>query len=143
MVQARANQEEFDLFSLDDVDEAFAHITKVTYYQGITLPGMKPPLGRICCLNCCSATLFYLRLLTLNAELSCLCRVVMSDWQVQHLPLTHDGIGTGIQISAYPAGHMIGGSVWQITKDDEDIIYAVDYNHRRERHLKSVQQQSP
>ena len=31
---------------------------------------------------------------------------------------------------------MIGGTIWKIVKDDEeDIIYAVDYNHKKERHL--------
>jgi hypothetical protein len=30
---------------------------------------------------------------------------------------------------------MIGGCLWRITKDSEDLIYAVDFNHRRERHL--------
>eukprot|EP00730_Choanoeca_flexa_P000243 TRINITY_DN10111_c0_g1_i3.p1 TRINITY_DN10111_c0_g1~~TRINITY_DN10111_c0_g1_i3.p1 ORF type:complete len:744 (+),score=211.36 TRINITY_DN10111_c0_g1_i3:109-2340(+) len=82
--QARTSQEDFDLFTLDDVDDAFAHITKVNYLEAKQL------------------------------------------------------LGTGIQVSAYRAGHMIGGAVWQITKDDESIIYAVDYNHRRERHLEST-----
>lgn len=31
---------------------------------------------------------------------------------------------------------MLGGTVWKIVKDgEEDIIYAVDYNHKKERHL--------
>lgn len=35
-----------------------------------------------------------------------------------------------------PAGHMIGGAIWRITKlGDEEIVYAVDFNHRKERHL--------
>lgn len=35
-----------------------------------------------------------------------------------------------------PAGHMIGGTVWKILKDgEEDIIYAVDFNHKKEQHL--------
>jgi cleavage and polyadenylation specificity factor subunit 2 len=33
------------------------------------------------------------------------------------------------------AGHIIGGSVWKIKKLDETIIYAIDYNHARDRHL--------
>lgn len=41
-----------------------------------------------------------------------------------------------IKITALPAGHMIGGAMWRITRhDEEDIIYAVDYNHKKERHL--------
>ena len=39
-------------------------------------------------------------------------------------------------ITPLPAGHMLGGTVWKIVKDgEEDIIYAVDYNHKKERHL--------
>lgn len=40
-----------------------------------------------------------------------------------------------IQITPYCAGHMIGGSMWRILKDAEEILYAIDHNHRRERHL--------
>ncbi len=46
------------------------------------------------------------------------------------------GKGEGLSITPVPAGHMIGGSIWKIVKDgEEDIVYAVDYNHKRERHL--------
>ena len=42
----------------------------------------------------------------------------------------------GISITPYGAGHMIGGTLWKILKDDEeDIVYAVDFNHKKERHL--------
>lgn len=31
---------------------------------------------------------------------------------------------------------MIGGAIWRIIKDGEgDIVYAVDFNHKKERHL--------
>ena len=37
---------------------------------------------------------------------------------------------------------MIGGTMWKIVKDgEEDILYAVDYNHKKERldwHLKNI-----
>jgi cleavage and polyadenylation specificity factor subunit 2 len=29
---------------------------------------------------------------------------------------------------------MIGGTVWKITKETEEIVYAVDYNHKKERY---------
>lgn len=46
------------------------------------------------------------------------------------------GKGHGLTITPYAAGHMIGGTMWKIVKDgEEDIIYAVDYNHKKERHL--------
>ncbi|KAK7074959.1 cleavage and polyadenylation specificity factor subunit 2 [Halocaridina rubra] len=52
----------------------------------------------------------------------------------QSIPMR--GKGIGLNISAQPAGHMIGGSIWKILKDGEgDIVYAVDFNHKKERHL--------
>lgn len=82
--QSRQNYEEFDVFSLDDVDAAFEKIIQLKYNQPVQL----------------------------------------------------EGEGRGLTITPLPAGHMIGGSIWRIVKDnEEDIIYAVDYNHKRERHL--------
>ena len=44
------------------------------------------------------------------------------------------GKGQGLQITPTGAGHMIGGSIWKIVKDgEEDIVYALDYNHKKER----------
>lgn len=52
--------------------------------------------------------------------------------QTYHL----EGQGCGLSITPLEAGHMIGGTIWKIVKDnEEDIIYAVDYNHKKERHL--------
>ncbi|KAK1260114.1 Cleavage and polyadenylation specificity factor subunit 2 [Acorus gramineus] len=45
------------------------------------------------------------------------------------------GKGEGIIIAPHVAGHLLGGTVWKITKDGEDVLYAVDFNHRKERHL--------
>ena len=45
------------------------------------------------------------------------------------------GRGAGITITALPAGHLIGGTIWRISKEGEEIVYAVNYNHRRDRHL--------
>ncbi|KAI1316869.1 cleavage and polyadenylation specificity factor subunit 2 [Mortierella claussenii] len=41
----------------------------------------------------------------------------------------------GITITASSAGHTVGGTVWKISKDTESILYAVDYNHRKDKHL--------
>lgn len=30
---------------------------------------------------------------------------------------------------------MVGGTIWKIVKDEEEIVYAIDYNHKKERHL--------
>ncbi|KAF0698246.1 Aste57867_11121 [Aphanomyces stellatus] len=42
------------------------------------------------------------------------------------------GEGEGIYITPHAAGHLIGGSIWSIAKETDEIIYAVDYNHRAE-----------
>lgn len=52
----------------------------------------------------------------------------------QHWSLNNDRI----QITPYPAGRTLGGSVWRIVKDTEEIVYAVDFNHKSERHLASA-----
>ena len=52
------------------------------------------------------------------------------------IPIVFAGKGQGLVITPLPAGHMLGGTVWEIVKDgEEDIIYAVHYNHKKERHL--------
>ncbi|XP_070579049.1 cleavage and polyadenylation specificity factor subunit 2-like [Ptychodera flava] len=84
LFQSRHNTEDFDLFTLDDVDAAFDKIIQLKYSQ---ISEMK-------------------------------------------------GKGHGLTIMPVPAGHMIGGTIWKILKEgEEDIIYAVDYNHKKERHL--------
>ncbi len=35
-----------------------------------------------------------------------------------------------------PIWNILGGTVWKIKKDNEDIVYAVDFNHRKERFYK-------
>lgn len=46
------------------------------------------------------------------------------------------GKGFGITITPLPAGHLIGGTIWKIVKiGEEDIVYATDFNHKKERHL--------
>lgn len=52
---------------------------------------------------------------------------------------TGAGKGEGLIITPFAAGHMIGGSIWRIsTSLGEDVVYAVDYNHRKELHLNST-----
>ncbi|XP_068342718.1 cleavage and polyadenylation specificity factor subunit 2-like [Pyrus communis] len=50
------------------------------------------------------------------------------------------GKGEGIVISSHVSGHLLGGTVWKITKDGEDVIYAMDFNHRKEKHLNGINQ---
>ena len=84
LYQSRHNMEDFNLFTLDEVDKAFEMITQLKYNQ------------------------------------------------------THrfTGKGAGLAITPVAAGHMIGGAMWRILKEgEEDIVYAVDVNHKKERHL--------
>ncbi|BFZ11972.1 hypothetical protein BsWGS_15011 [Bradybaena similaris] len=88
LFQSRHNSQDFDKFTLDEVDAAFDRIIQLEYSQTITLKGK----------------------------------------------------GHGLQITPLPAGHMIGGTIWKIVKDgEEEIVYAVDYNHKKERHLNGCQ----
>ncbi|KAF9405666.1 cleavage and polyadenylation specificity factor subunit 2, partial [Podila epigama] len=52
-----------------------------------------------------------------------------------HQPTVLAGHCKGITITAYAAGHTVGGTIWKISKDTESILYAVDYNHRKDKHL--------
>ena len=43
------------------------------------------------------------------------------------------GAGEGFTITPVAAGHLIGGCAWRITTpENEDIVYAVHYNHRKQ-----------
>ncbi|KAI9013228.1 beta-lactamase-like protein [Gaertneriomyces semiglobifer] len=50
-------------------------------------------------------------------------------------PYSLSGKCKGITITAYGAGHTVGGTVWRIRKDTDEVVYAVDYNHKKDRHL--------
>ncbi|RCH82507.1 cleavage and polyadenylation specificity factor subunit 2, partial [Rhizopus stolonifer] len=50
-------------------------------------------------------------------------------------PFSLTGKCQGITITAYAAAHTIGGTIWKIKQDTEEIVYAVDFNHRKEHHL--------
>uniref|UniRef100_M4C192 Cleavage and polyadenylation specificity factor subunit 2 n=1 Tax=Hyaloperonospora arabidopsidis (strain Emoy2) TaxID=559515 RepID=M4C192_HYAAE len=52
--------------------------------------------------------------------------------------LTLTSSGEGIVITPHVAGHLIGGALWRIVKETDDIIYAVDYNHRSEHVLQKT-----
>ena len=102
---SKYNTEEFDRFNLDDVDNTFDKVVQLKYNQSVPLQG-----------------LFVTHLLQFTLLIQ--------------LELTFIGRGLGLVITPLPAGHMLGGTVWKIVKDgEEDIIYAVDINHKKERHL--------
>ncbi|KAF1750887.1 hypothetical protein GCK72_017438 [Caenorhabditis remanei] len=83
MVYSHLDVEEFEHYTLDDVDMAFEKVEQVKYNQTVVLKG-----------------------------------------------------DSGVHFTAMPAGHMIGGSIWRICRvTGEDIIYCVDFNHKKDRHL--------
>eukprot|EP00658_Telonema_sp_P-2_P059075 TRINITY_DN4776_c0_g1_i1.p1 TRINITY_DN4776_c0_g1~~TRINITY_DN4776_c0_g1_i1.p1 ORF type:complete len:493 (+),score=108.85 TRINITY_DN4776_c0_g1_i1:105-1583(+) len=51
------------------------------------------------------------------------------------------GNGQGITITPIEAGHSVGGTIWKICKEAEEIVYAVDFNHKSERHLNGAKLQ--
>ncbi|CAG03552.1 unnamed protein product, partial [Tetraodon nigroviridis] len=105
LYQSRNNSEDFTLFTLDDVDSAFDKIQQLKYSQIVSLK------GKLACK----------RLFTWSK----LPKYVMAFYAT--------GKGHGLSITPLPAGHMIGGTIWKIVKDgEEEIVYAVDFNHKRE-----------
>jgi cleavage and polyadenylation specificity factor subunit 2 len=40
-----------------------------------------------------------------------------------------------VRVTPFQAGHTVGGCVWRIEVAGEEVVYAVDINHRKERHL--------
>ncbi|TVY73235.1 Cleavage factor two protein [Lachnellula suecica] len=50
----------------------------------------------------------------------------------QPLPSPHSPPLNGLTITAYNAGHTLGGTIWHILHGLESIVYAVDWNQARE-----------
>lgn len=44
-----------------------------------------------------------------------------------------------LKITAFNSGYSLGGSIWQITKDNENVVVAFDINHRRENHIDGLE----
>lgn len=54
----------------------------------------------------------------------------------QSVQMRGKGFGVSLTLTPLPAGHLIGGTIWKIQKEgEEDIVYATDFNHKKERHL--------
>ena len=51
----------------------------------------------------------------------------------QTMNLKSTGKGKGITITPHQAGHIIGGTIWLISKETDEILYAVNYNNIRDR----------
>jgi hypothetical protein len=59
-----------------------------------------------------------------------------------HQPLTLELRGTRLTLEAYPAGHMVGGSIWLVETGGEVVVYGPHSNHMKERCVVAGQQLS-
>ena len=50
-------------------------------------------------------------------------------------PLSLRGRGAGVVVTAHRAGHSVGGAYWRISRGADEVVYAVDVHHARERHV--------
>jgi predicted metal-dependent RNase len=46
-----------------------------------------------------------------------------------------DELKPTVEITAFAAGHTLGGAVWRIKVGTDEIVYCSHYNHANERHL--------
>lgn len=75
----------------------------------------------------------YSQIVNLKGKLTCKCLWILVKTTKICNGLYATGKGHGLSITPLPAGHMIGGTIWKIVKDgEEEIVYAVDFNHKRE-----------
>lgn len=49
-----------------------------------------------------------------------------------HQPISLAAKLTGVVICAFNSGHSLGGTIWKVTKDQESVVYAVEWNHSRD-----------
>uniref|UniRef100_A0A0K0ER67 Cleavage and polyadenylation specificity factor subunit 2 n=1 Tax=Strongyloides stercoralis TaxID=6248 RepID=A0A0K0ER67_STRER len=100
---------EFNLFDLEDIDRVMEKVQKIKYNQLITINTLKG----------------------VNCEQFQISKNGNADYGDIEIPLEKQ-----VTIQALCSGHMLGGSYWKISRmSDEDIIYAVDFNNKKERHL--------
>ncbi|KAF2106320.1 beta-lactamase-like protein [Lophiotrema nucula] len=52
--------------------------------------------------------------------------------QHQPIPAPHTPPLSGLTVTAYSAGHTLGGTIWHIQYGMESVVYAVDWNQARE-----------
>lgn len=65
-----------------------------------------------------------------------ICKVCILNHLKTSFSYFRKGKCQGLTITAFNAGHTLGGSIWKIRSPSAGtILYAVDLNHLRERHL--------
>ena len=115
---SKSKRQDFGVFSLDDIDGAFAanRWVLLNYSQQYTLP----PLPGA------SAS---------TADVALLPPVLTARVRNGHAAVAGYGTGKpgGITITPFPAGHLIGGAVWVISRETDVVVYAVQFNHSKEK----------
>lgn len=84
-----------------------------------------------------------LKLPPTSAEIDSYCTRIITLKYSQPTPLHSaaarvSGKLGSITITAYSAGHTLGGTIWKIQQAQESIVYAVDWNHSRENCLRGA-----
>lgn len=65
-----------------------------------------------------------------------ICKVSVTHFGHTYLTQCSSGKCQGLAITAFNAGHTLGGTVWKIRSPTSGtILYAVNLNHTKERHL--------
>lgn len=126
--QAKVAVEEFKTFTLDDVDDTFKEqFVQVKYSQHVRLTGTSSFKKQL------SYSFFNFSIFH-HTNYFYVSFFISFHFSKQ----TQSGKGKGIIVTPYAAGRTLGGAIWRITKETEDIVYAVDYNHKKERHLNAT-----
>lgn len=50
-------------------------------------------------------------------------------------PLVLPPAASDLTVDALPAGRLLGGAIWRMRRDVEEIVYAVDFSHEGDRFL--------
>lgn len=66
-------------------------------------------------------------------------RWVLLNYAQQYTLPPLAGKPAGITITAFPAGHLMGGTYWLISRETDVVVYAVNYNHSKERYASGTQ----
>ncbi|KAL9644910.1 hypothetical protein ABK040_005390 [Willaertia magna] len=113
-------REDFDTFDLDDVDLCFDSIIQLKYSQRFPLT-QTPTSGGTTTTSPTSPS-------TTSVDGS-------TEEQGGSLGTAAEMEGEKLVICPYLSGRSLGGTVWKITKETDEIVYAVDFNIKKERHL--------
>ena len=115
-------EEESELFSLDDIDAVFDNMRLLKYSEEMPLSDKLAPAASATATTATTTTAAGGAAATLEPSEA-------------RLKSSSAPSSSRIVISPHASGHSVGGCVWRIVCEGAVLLYAVDYNHSRERHL--------